>query len=318
MKKPGLKTVAGVILSCCLLLVLFQSCKEDKKEKEMEETVEEKENVIEVLTEVMDFQLQDTIQSGWQTFRYTNASKEPHLILIDKYPEGKTIADGKKEVMPPFQEGMDLINEGKNEEAMAAFGKLPPWFSEIVFTGGVGLLSPGEVSSSTVYLEPGYYVLECYVKMSNGVFHGVMGMVKELIVTNDSTDHMPPEADVRIELSSTTGMTVKDTISAGKQVFEVKFNDQVAYEHFLGHDVNLVKLSDTADISALEKWMNWADPEGLINPAPEGVTFLGGMNDLPAGEVGYFTADLDPGNYALISEVPQAGAKNLLYRFTIR
>ncbi|TDQ30950.1 hypothetical protein [Zeaxanthinibacter enoshimensis] len=317
MRNPGLKTVAGVILSCCILLVIFQSCKEDKKEKEMEETVEKKENVIQVLTEVMDFQVQDTVQSGWQTFRYKNASSEAHFILLDKYPEGKNIKDGEKDVMPIFQEGMDLINKGEMDAAMEAFGKLPPWFSEIVFSGGVGLVSPGKVAESTVYLEPGYYVLECYVKMPNGVFHGVMGMAKEMVVIADSTANTAPESTVKIALSGAEGISVLDSIHAGPQVFEVKFEDQMTHENFVGHDVNLVRLSENANLDELEKWMNWADPEGLISPAPEGIIFLGGINDLPAGKTGYFKADLDSGKYALISEVPNTREKNMLITFTI-
>jgi hypothetical protein len=44
---------------------------------------------------------------------------------------------------------------------------------------------------------------------------------------------------------------------------------------------------------------------------------MGGVNDMPGGSTGYFTATLDPGNYALISEVPDASGKNLLKQFTI-
>src|SRR5210317_720016 len=69
----------------------FQSCKSDKKETKTEEVEMEKENVIDVLTENMDFQMPDTIPSGWVTFRYKNASPQTHFMMIDDYPEGKTI-----------------------------------------------------------------------------------------------------------------------------------------------------------------------------------------------------------------------------------
>lgn len=98
----------------------------------------------------------------------------------------------------------------------------------------------------------------------------------------------------------------------------VTFKDQTVYEHFLGHDVNLVKYDDTASLDSLVHWMNWMNPDGLITPAPQGFTFLGGMNNLPTGEHGYFEADLTPGNYVLISEVPKADEKKLMYKFTIK
>ncbi|NNF18157.1 MAG: hypothetical protein HKN61_00135 [Flavobacteriaceae bacterium] len=302
----------GIVL-LLVTLITAASCKEDPKE----EQEVKKEEVIEVLTEVMDFQLKDTIRSGWQTFRYTNASNEPHFILLDKYPEGKNIKDGEKDVMPIFQEGMELINKGEMDKAMEAFGKLPPWFSEIVFSGGVGLVSAGKMAESTIYMEPGYYVLECYVKMPNGVFHGVMGMVKELVVVQDTTTHTPPEPTVRIAISGAEGIQVQDSIKAGPQVFQVTYKDQVTHENFVGHDINLVRLEENADLDQLEAWMNWVDPKGLISPAPEGVVFLGGVNDMPAGRTGYFTAELEPGSYVLISEVPNAREKNMLVPITI-
>lgn len=100
-------------------------------------------------------------------------------------------------------------------------------------------------------------------------------------------------------------------------MFSVFVKDQKKHENFIWHDLNLVKLEDYASEEALEKWMNWANPKGLISPTPSGLTFLGGVNDMPAGSTGYFEVDLKPGNYAFISEVPNAKSKNLLIPFTV-
>jgi hypothetical protein len=64
--------------------------------------------------------------------------------------------------------------------------------------------------------------------------------------------------------------------------------------------------------------MNWIDPKGLIEPAPIGFTFLGGVNDMPTGSIGYFTSTLKTGNYALIAEVPNTSTKNMLKIFNIK
>ena len=63
--------------------------------------------------------------------------------------------------------------------------------------------------------------------------------------------------------------------------------------------------------------MNWADPKGLIEPAPSTITFLGGVNDMPAESRGYFVATLEPGKYALISEVPETIRKKMLKTFVV-
>ena len=98
-----------------------------------------------------------------------------------------------------------------------------------------------------------------------------------------------------------------------------KVNDyyEKSHENFIWHDLNLVKLSDSANEDELEAWMNWADPKGLITPAPNGVTFLGGVNDMPAESIGYFTVDLEPGRYAFISEVPNTKSKGLFKTFEV-
>jgi hypothetical protein len=310
----GLKPVSMAIL---VALLCLQSCKSDHGRENTDQIEADMDNSIEIVTEAMDFQTRDEIKSGWQTFRYVNNSTDTHFFLLEKYPEGKSIKDAETEVAPTFQKGMDLITEGKAEEGYAEFNKLPAWFFKIVFSGGSGLVSPGKKSMTTVKLDPGYYVMECYVKMPNGTFHSSMGMTTSLLVTPDSTQNVQPAPNVKITISSTGGIVYDDIINAGKQVFEVYFKDQIAHENFVGHDINLVKLNQGANLEILEKWINWVDPKGLISPAPEGFTFLGGVNDMPAGSTGYFTATLEPGNYAFISEVPNALSKKMLNTFEV-
>ena len=303
-----------------MALLLITSCKTDSKNKQGSEalTKEEEPKVVRVVTKSMEFFAPDTIPSGWNTFVYENQSTEPHFILLDKYPEGKTIANGAKEVGPAFEEGMFFIMEGKNEEAMEAFGKLPEWFSKVVYSGGTGLISPRHTAVSTVYLKPGYYLMECYVRMPDGRFHTYMGMSKALIVMDEDSGLSAPKATVDIGISSEEGITYSGTPVAGKNTFSVTYKDQIVHENFVGHDVNLVRMEEGADLKALEAWMNWATPTGLMSSRlPPGFTFLGGANDAPEGSTLYFEAELMPGNYILISEVPNTNEKGMLKTFTV-
>lgn len=317
-KDAGFKVISIGILTISLSGFSFlQSCKNDKKEVQQKTVALEKENVIEIITENMDFQMPDTISSGWNTFRYKNLSPQTHFFLIDKYPEGKTSEDAENLVAPVFDSAMKLIMDGKTEEGYAEFEKLPEWFSEVVFVGGSGLLSPDQTGETTLNLKPGSYIIECYVKMSNGVFHTSMGMTKDIVVSDINSDMKPPASDIEISISSTDGIVFNDTINSGKHIFSVLFKDQIVHENFVGHDINLVRLYENANLEELENWMNWADPKGLIEPAPVNITFLGGVNDMPAGNKGFFSATLEPGTYALISEVPNASGKNMLKTFTV-
>ncbi|MFZ9003367.1 MAG: hypothetical protein ACO20F_12815 [Robiginitalea sp.] len=273
---------------------------------------------MEVVTKSMEFYAPDTIPSGWNTFVYKNQSTEPHFILLDKYPEGVTIENTIEEVAPAFEEGMSLIMEGRMEESMEAFGKLPEWFPQVVFSGGTGLISPNQTAISTLNLEPGYYIMECYVRMPDGRFHTSMGMAKELIVTEEDSGLSPPEADIDINIWSQGGIGWNGQPRAGKNNFRVTYGDQIVHENFVGHDVNLARMEDGADLEALEAWINWATPTGLMSSTlPEGFTFLGGTNDAPEGSILYFEVTLQPGTYVLISEVPNTSDKGLLKTFTV-
>ena len=321
----------SVVLRFFLLLfgVFIIACQDKKKEEDQENEVVSETKMAEkeesgiptmtIVTNAMEFKTKDQWPSGWVTIKYRNNSNENHFILFDKYPEGKTIEDAEKEVGPPFQKGMDLINQGKMEEANAEFGKLPEWFQEVEYTGGVGLIAPKSTAQSTIYLEPGTYVIECYVKMANGVFHNTQGMAKQInVVESQGEEAEAPKADYSISINTEDGIVLNDNVSAGEKTFEVDFGEQKLHENFVMQDVHLVRFDEGVDMAALNKWMNWADPEGLQTPAPQGFKFMGGMQEMRAGNKGYFTADLNPGNYALISEVPDPQSKGLLKTFEVK
>ena len=307
------------ILLPLLLVCLIFNCKSDKKELPTEQHEEEAtitDLPISIITRSMEFQMQDTIPSGWNTFEYDNRASETHFFRFIKVPEGITLNDYKNEVDPVFEKGMDLINEGKMEEGFAALGNMPKWFSECVPSGGSGLIAPKSKAMTTLNLQPGTHILECYVKMPNGKFHSTMGMVKEVFVTSDTSDVQLPTATDVIDIKE-DGLHFDRNIAAGKHIFQVNVINQKLHENYATSDVHLAKISDRADLKALEAWMVWYDPKGFITPVPEGITFLGGFNDAIEGSKGYFSVDLKPGKYVLISEVPNAKEKGLMHEFEV-
>lgn len=311
-----------------ILLILFNGCQSGQEkqgetnqrpsQKTDREQSQKKDNeMVSIVTEVMEFNAPDSIPSGWTTFQYINKSEDTHLMVLEKLPEGKILENSKNEILPIFTEGMDLINEGKRAAGLKTFDKLPDWYSEVVFSGGPGLISPFSVSETTLYLEPGYYVMECYLKMPQGIFHSSMGMLDALVVTDSPNENVEPEATFNITLSSKNGIQTDGIPSEGSNTFSVYFEDQVTYEHMMGHDLHLVKIEEGKDITVLENWMDWTDPEAFESPIPEGFKFLGGIQDMPAGKTGYFKATLVSGEYAFIAEVPDASEKNMLHGFKI-
>ena len=199
------------------------------------------------------------------------------------------------------------MNAGDEEAVQAAFAKFPEWIGELGRQGGPGMLSPGRIGETTVYLEPGHYFLECYIK-SDGVFHttspgdGRIGMMLELTVTEASNRAPEPVANATIALKNSGIEFVDGELRAGKNTIRVDFLEQQALPSFVGNDVHLMVVEDPESIGKADRWLDWRTKEGLEDPSP--VTFLGGINDMPAGSHGYFTVDLPPGDYAFIAEMP--------------
>jgi hypothetical protein len=306
----------SIIIFTALLLVLV-SCKKNKQTKPSENDVEIQKNYLQVITNAMDFEMVDEVKSGWTTFNYINKSNEPHFFILEKMPDTLGIETYKKDLFPPFTLAFEHFEKGEMEAGMKEFEKIPEWFYKVELAGGVGLTSKKTTSKSTIFLEPGTYVMECYVRMPNGMPHTFMGMVQELKVSEETNGNKAPKADYNIDIASEKGITFVDSLQTGTHTLAVKFEDQKQYEHLMGHDVNLVKIENDSLIPRLGNWLNTVDFKAFRTPVPEGLLFLGGVEDLPAGKTGYFEANLEKGNYVLISEIPNAVERKMIKAFTV-
>lgn len=261
-----------------------------------------------------------TATAGWNTFRFINNSGMVHFALITKFPDSRDI-DDHKAVSGVYQNFLDAAAGNELSEPEAGM-EVPAWYGDSteVF-GGPGFVAPLGNTAVTLNLPAGYYVIECYVK-TNGVFHSYnpdpaqYGMVTELTVTEGDNPGIAPKETATLTLSSTEGLQLNGSISAGENIVKVNFADQAVYEHTLGHDIHLAKLDGESQIEALNEWMNVMSPIGLESPAP--VTFVGGTQDMLSGSTTYLHLDLAPGSYAWVSEVPDPRSKNLLQVFEVQ
>ncbi|MDF2159011.1 hypothetical protein [Algoriphagus sp. CAU 1675] len=299
-----------------VIATFFGAC-QSKTTEQAEENPPISQSIVEVKTVMMDFQMKDSIPSGWNTFRYLNESNEVHFFVLEKLPSGIRLSNYENELLPVFKEGFSHLGKGNIEEGMKTFERLPEWFLGVQNHGGVGLLSGKSIGETTLNLEPGTYAMECYVRMPDGTPHVFLGMLREVIVTEENSGMEAPSADARITISSQDGIQLLDSLTAGEIQFSVEFKDQKMYEHYAGHDVNLVKLEEGSDLEHLVKWIDPSDMLALSTPEPKGFYFLGGVEDLPSGKTGYFKAMLEPGDYVLISEIPDAQNRKMVKRFAV-
>lgn len=270
--------------------------------------------VVEVIAREYAFESPGLLPSGWTTFRLKNEGDQTHFLLIYKLPQGKTKADITEEVVPVYDRVMEALQNGEMDksQAMEALGNdLPEWFFNVRFRGGPGLVAPGKTAQATVNLsEPGLYLMECYVKGPGGRFHSSMGMSKQFRVTEGSIEASPPGIDVEAGLG-TGGIEAPEMLEAGVHTVRVHFREDPPGG--IPYDLHVVKLSADTDVEALKAWMDWMNVGGLRAPAP--AEFVGGAENMSAGNTAYFTLDLEPGRYAWISEVGATG--NMYREFTV-
>lgn len=269
-------------------------------------------STVETSPEDFSFLAPPEIPSGWITLRMKNEGKEPHFLLLRRLPDGITFGDYTEEFVPPFE---TLYAEyragamGRTEMLEELVGALPAWSASLQAMGGVGLTAPGRTAQTTVMLEPGDYVMECYVVSPEGKFHNSLGMLRPLIVTSEPSGASAPEADVEITLSNYE-LVVEGELTRGEQTVRVYVQDQA--EGLVGHDVHLARLEEGTRIEDVVTWMDWVD--ALQSPAP--VEFLGGAEEVRPGHATYVTVNLEPGRYAWISE--GYGSRGMVKEFTIQ
>jgi hypothetical protein len=302
----------GILASCTLA---FASCTPHEDASGTDSS-----GVMTVMARGLSFEAPDTVSAGWVTIRFRNEAPLTHFALVERLPDSVGAREQQAQVAPVFQQGMDLLAAGQPDSAMAAFGHLPAWFGQVVFLGGPGLTAPGRTSETTVHLDPGTYLLECYVK-SGGTFHSfnrdttAWGMVHQFTVTGPPSSAAEPTADLHLTISSDSGIRMAGQPTPGRAIVAVSFLDQHPHENFVGHDVHLLKVGQETDLDSVAVWMDWSHPGELDTPAP--ATFLGGVNEMPAGSTGYLTVDLEKGRYAWVAEVPHVKEKHMLVPFTV-
>lgn len=116
------------------------------------------------------------------------------------------------------------------------------------------------------------------------------GMWRPLTVTEQPSGGREPEADLTLTLRSHEFAT-EGQLRQGRQTIRVEFEEQP--EDAAPHDVHLARMEEGTTTDELAAWF-----EEVRAPAP--VPFLGGAEQMPAGQTAYFTVDLTPGRHAWI------------------
>ncbi len=293
--------VSGTITALLFVACLLAACSSTSPER-----------VVTVVAQDFKFTVDDTIPSGWNHFEFKNSGHTVHFFLLNKLPDGVSYEQYTEKVTRGFQVAFDSVRAGAGQQRgiEILLQTVPGWFfSEVKQFGGSGLLTNGKSTDVYLNLPAGTYVMECYIK-EQGVFHSTTGMISKLVVSAEQSTTQPPMADLQVSLSNFK-IETQGVFHRGKNTVAVKFLEHP--EVGLGNDLHIFKVTGDSTIAKVVPWLNWLNLEGLQSPAP--AEFLGGVQEMPAGETAYFTVTLDSGNYALVAE-PQA-SNGMIEEFSI-
>jgi plastocyanin len=204
------------------------------------------------------------VSAGWVTIRMINAGKELHMFASANVPAGMTTAGMLDSIMKD---------------------RVPKNFTE---WGGPNAVAPGSTSTVTLYLQPGTYVVGCFVVSPDGKTHFMKGMMGSFDVVASRDAGTPPASDRNILLSTYHIAMDGGTLTKGQHVFNVR---NTAKEP---HDLVILKVLPGHTVAQALKWFG-NPPVGA--PAAEPI---GGTTALHLNEQGYVQAKFTPGTYVLV------------------
>lgn len=200
------------------------------------------------------------IEGGFVTMAFTNSGDEFHEYALARLDPDRTRADVET-----------YLSDPKSLE-----GGPPEWLTDV---GGVPLLSQDEEISITRELDPGTYVLLCFVPAPDGRPHIQHGMVTTFEVGGRGPGARPePDAVVS---ATDDGFEIPD-LEAGEQTIELR-NAATAPREFYLYSPN-----PGVSLAEVEKW-----GEAGFRGEPL-ARFLGAMQSIPPGESVYLTVELEP------------------------
>jgi len=237
------------------------------------------------------FEAPARIPAGTITFRMQNLGKELHHLWIVKLQGNKTPADFTK--------------------AMQSWGsalRMPEWAIDV---GGPNSASPGTTAEGTMTLEPGTYMLVCWIPSPDGMLHVMKGMVKPMTITASAARvaSAEPVPDITMTLDDYS-YELSKPITPGRHVIRV--DNRAAQTH----EVVIARLNPDESMTQALAWIN----AGQVGRGP---AVLGGASGIAKGRHMFITVDFVAGRYALFCFIPDVkdgkphSSHGMLKEFTV-
>ena len=233
------------------------------------------------------FAAPDNVGRGLTRVTLDNTGKEDHQAQFFRLNEGVTPQQ--------FQEALQAaLRAVPTEGEGAALGRLLALGS---FAGGPNTMPPGEKTSVVQDLQPGQYMVLCFVPSPDGVPHLAKGMIRPLTVGTAPSDRPTgpkPEGTSLVELTDFTFVLPEWT--AGKNTVEVVNKGKEP------HELTIVRAKGVPASALRDIFL--APPGAPALSGPPLFESAGGIGAIAPGSFGWAEVDLPAGDYALLRFVP--------------
>jgi uncharacterized cupredoxin-like copper-binding protein len=220
------------------------------------------------------FDLPAEVPAGATRFSLANEGGQAHHAQVLRLAEGTDVGDV--------------------ETALAEGG--PPAVLDVgTFDGGTGLVTPGETSQADAVLdlEPGAYVLLCFVPDADGVPHAAQGMLRPFQVVTGSSPpddaDDPPDTDADVELVDYR-FDLPPRIDGSS---DLGVSNGSSSEP---HELLVTRLDEGATVDDVT--------DALDDRRPMPAVGLGGMQAILPGASERLRLDLAPGRYVVLCAIP--------------
>jgi len=226
-------------------------------------------NALRIVATDFAFASPDTVPAGLTNIVMVNQGKDPHQAVVFRVDSAKTMAEVQAALMGP---------------------SIPSW---ITLPGGPNGAMPGDSANTMTVLDPGNYVMVCFLNGADGKPHIEKGMIKSFVVKPAGPPLALPAADVTITTKD-YAFDVSPAIAAGTHTVRmVNQGPQL-------HEIAVMKLAPGATMATVQAWA-----QGGMKGQPP-MYPVGGIAGLSVGLTANFTETFAPGDYLLICFVPDS------------
>jgi hypothetical protein len=162
-------------------------------------------------------------------------------------------------------------------------------------TGGVNGIVGGATQSAVTELDPGSYLMLCFLEGPDGVAHVAKGMQAQFTVAAPAVEGSEPKYDFEIVGKDFTFDV--PAITSGEHAIEFKNAGPQP------HEATLFKIADGKTAADVQAFLA-ANPPGKPASGPPPFADAGGASAIMPNEATFPTINFTPGKYVLVCFVP--------------